>query len=60
MQGLLQAAGVSTATAGRVLGGYGYASEYDQEGWVRRTLVGTIVGGTSEIQREIIATTLGL
>jgi isovaleryl-CoA dehydrogenase len=44
----------------QMMGGYGYASEYDQEGWVRRTLVGTIVGGTSEIQREIIATTLGL
>jgi alkylation response protein AidB-like acyl-CoA dehydrogenase len=44
----------------QMMGGYGYATEYDQEGWVRRTLVGTIVGGTSEIQREIIATTLGL
>ncbi len=44
----------------QMMGGYGYASEYDQEGWVRRTLVGTIVGGTSEIQREIVASTLGL
>jgi alkylation response protein AidB-like acyl-CoA dehydrogenase len=44
----------------QMMGGYGYACEYDQEGWVRRTLVGTIVGGTSEIQRDIIGTTLGL
>jgi alkylation response protein AidB-like acyl-CoA dehydrogenase len=44
----------------QMMGGYGYATEYDQERWVRRTLVGTIVGGTSEIQREIVASTLGL
>jgi isovaleryl-CoA dehydrogenase len=44
----------------QMMGGYGYATEYEQEGWVRRTLVGTIVGGTSEIQREIVASTLGL
>jgi alkylation response protein AidB-like acyl-CoA dehydrogenase len=44
----------------QMMGGYGYATEYDMEAMVRRTLVGTIVGGTSEIQREVIATTLGL
>jgi isovaleryl-CoA dehydrogenase len=44
----------------QMMGGYGYATEYDMEGHVRRNLVGTIVGGTSEIQREIIATTYGL
>jgi isovaleryl-CoA dehydrogenase len=44
----------------QMMGGYGYATEYDMEGHVRRNLVGTIVGGTSEIQREIIATTHGL
>jgi isovaleryl-CoA dehydrogenase len=44
----------------QMMGGYGYATEYDMEGHVRRNLVGTIVGGTSEIQREIIGTTLGL
>lgn len=44
----------------QMMGGYGYATEYEQEAWVRRTLVGTIVGGTSEIQRDIIGTTLGL
>jgi isovaleryl-CoA dehydrogenase len=44
----------------QMMGGYGYASEYDMEGHVRRTLVSTIYGGTSEIQREIIAKTYGL
>jgi alkylation response protein AidB-like acyl-CoA dehydrogenase len=41
-------------------GGYGYATEYGMEGLVRSTLAGTIVGGTSEIQRDIIAKTYGL
>jgi alkylation response protein AidB-like acyl-CoA dehydrogenase len=44
----------------QMMGGYGYASEYDMEGHVRRNLVGTIVGGTSEIQRDVIAMTYGL
>ncbi len=43
-----------------MMGGYGYTSEYEIEGHVRRQLVGTIVGGTSEIQREVIAMTYGL
>jgi alkylation response protein AidB-like acyl-CoA dehydrogenase len=41
-------------------GGYGYASEYDMERLVRTSLVSTIYGGTSEIQRNIIAKTFGL
>jgi alkylation response protein AidB-like acyl-CoA dehydrogenase len=44
----------------QMMGGYGYATEYDMEGHVRRALVSTIYGGTSEIQREIIAKTYGL
>jgi alkylation response protein AidB-like acyl-CoA dehydrogenase len=44
----------------QMMGGYGYASEYAMEGHVRRAVVGTIYGGTSEIQREIIGKTLGL
>ena len=44
----------------QMLGGYGYSSEYDMERLVRATLVSTIYGGTSEIQRNIIAKTLGL
>ena len=44
----------------QMMGGYGYATEYDMEGQVRTAVVTTIYGGTSEIQREIIARTLGL
>jgi alkylation response protein AidB-like acyl-CoA dehydrogenase len=44
----------------QMMGGYGYACEYDMEGHVRGALAGTIVGGTSEIQRDIIAKTYGL
>ena len=44
----------------QMMGGYGYSSEYDMERLVRTTLVSTIYGGTSEIQRGIIAKTLGL
>jgi isovaleryl-CoA dehydrogenase len=44
----------------QMMGGYGYSSEYDMERLVRSSLVSTIYGGTSEIQRGIIAKTLGL
>jgi isovaleryl-CoA dehydrogenase len=44
----------------QMMGGYGYSSEYDMERLVRSSLVATIYGGTSEIQRNIIAKTLGL
>ena len=44
----------------QMMGGYGYATEYAMEGHLRRAVVGTIYGGTSEIQREIIGKTLGL
>jgi isovaleryl-CoA dehydrogenase len=44
----------------QMMGGYGYSSEYDMERLVRQSLVSTIYGGTSEIQRNIIAKTLGL
>jgi alkylation response protein AidB-like acyl-CoA dehydrogenase len=44
----------------QMMGGYGYASEYDMERLVRTSLVSTIYGGTSEIQRNIIAKTFGL
>jgi isovaleryl-CoA dehydrogenase len=44
----------------QLMGGYGYSSEYDMERLVRTSLVSTIYGGTSEIQRNIIAKTLGL
>ncbi len=44
----------------QMMGGYGYASEYDMERHVRATLVTSIYGGTSEIQREIVSKTFGL
>ena len=44
----------------QMMGGYGYASEYDMERLVRTTVVSTIYGGTSEIQRDIVAKTYGL
>lgn len=44
----------------QMMGGYGYATEYDMEGHVRQALVSTIYGGTSEIQRDIIGRTYGL
>jgi isovaleryl-CoA dehydrogenase len=44
----------------QMMGGYGYSSEYDMERLVRSSLVSTIYGGTSEVQRNIIAKTLGL
>jgi len=44
----------------QMMGGYGYAKEYDMEGHVRRSLVTSIWAGTNEIQREIISGTMGL
>lgn len=44
----------------QMMGGMGYATESGMEELVRMAVVGTIVGGTSEIQRDIIAKTLGL
>ncbi len=44
----------------QMMGGYGYATEYDMERHVRGSLVMSIYGGTNEIQREIISKTYGL
>jgi isovaleryl-CoA dehydrogenase len=44
----------------QMMGGYGYATEYPMERYLRSAVVGTIYGGTSEIQKNIIAKTLGL
>jgi alkylation response protein AidB-like acyl-CoA dehydrogenase len=44
----------------QMMGGYGYATEYDMERHLRTVIVSTVYGGTSEIQREIIAKTYGL
>jgi isovaleryl-CoA dehydrogenase len=44
----------------QMMGGYGYATEYDMERHVRSALVMPIYAGTNEIQREIISKTYGL
>ncbi len=44
----------------QMMGGAGYATEYDMEHLVRKALPMTIYAGTSEIQREIIGTSFGL
>jgi isovaleryl-CoA dehydrogenase len=44
----------------QMMGGYGYATEYDMERHLRTVVVSTVYGGTSEIQREIISKTYGL
>ncbi len=55
-----EAAKRATLEGMQMMGGAGYAAEYDMEHQVRVALATTIYGGTSEIQREIIARTLGL
>ncbi|NPD21977.1 acyl-CoA dehydrogenase [Corallococcus sp. AB004] len=57
----------TTETAKRValegmqmMGGYGYATEFDMESHLRATVISTVYGGTSEIQRDIIGKTFGL
>ena len=44
----------------QILGGYGYTTEMDMERWFRDGRVTTLMGGTSEIQRNIIAHEMGL
>ncbi|MHB8695305.1 MAG: acyl-CoA dehydrogenase family protein [Solirubrobacteraceae bacterium] len=44
----------------QMMGGYGYAREYEMESHVRHALVLPIYAGTNEIQREIISGSLGL
>jgi alkylation response protein AidB-like acyl-CoA dehydrogenase len=42
----------------QMMGGYGYATEYDMERHVRTTLVMSIYGGTNEIMKLLIARSL--
>ncbi|KAA5835230.1 acyl-CoA dehydrogenase [Saccharopolyspora hirsuta] len=44
----------------QMMGGYGYATEYGMESLHRASIVSTVYGGTSEIQRDIIGKTYGL
>ena len=44
----------------QLMGGMGYTAEGGMEEQVRATLPGTIAGGTSQVQRDIIARSFGL
>jgi alkylation response protein AidB-like acyl-CoA dehydrogenase len=44
----------------QVLGGYGYTMDYDLQRHYRESRLGVIGAGTSDIQRNIIAKTMGL
>lgn len=44
----------------QILGGYGYCNEYPMQRFFRDSRLATIGGGTSEIQKNIIAGSLGL
>jgi len=50
----------ATNSAMQIFGGYGYMKEYDIERYWRDARIATVTAGTSQIQREIILTTLGL
>ncbi|MFD9460416.1 acyl-CoA dehydrogenase family protein [Streptomyces sp. NPDC060027] len=43
----------------QMMGGYGYATEYDMERHLRAAVVSTVYGGTSEIQRDVIGKSYG-
>lgn len=44
----------------QILGGYGYTMEYDLQRHFRESRLGVIGAGTSDIQRNIIAKTMGI
>ena len=44
----------------QIMGGYGYMKEYEMERFLREAILGTIVAGTSEIMKNVIAGTHGL
>ncbi len=44
----------------QMMGGYGYAKEFDAERLMRAAIISTVYGGTNEIQRDIIGKTYGL
>jgi alkylation response protein AidB-like acyl-CoA dehydrogenase len=50
----------SSLDAIQVFGGYGYMTEQEIERDLRDAVGGTIYSGTSEIQRNIVAASLGL
>ena len=44
----------------QMMGGYGYSMEFDMQRYLRRTLVQTIGGGTTQVLRNVIARHIGL
>ena len=44
----------------QIFGGYGYMMEYDMQRYLRNALLGTVGGGTNQIQRLIIAKLEGM
>ncbi|GEE03457.1 acyl-CoA dehydrogenase [Gordonia spumicola] len=44
----------------QMMGGYGYAKEFDAERLMRGAIISTVFGGTNEIQRDLIGKTYGL
>jgi len=50
----------SALTAVQIFGGYGYTTEYGLEKELRNSVAGTIYSGTSDIQRQRIASMIGL
>lgn len=44
----------------QLMGGYGYGSEWGMEQQLRTAIAPTIYGGANEVQREVIARSLGL
>jgi butyryl-CoA dehydrogenase len=44
----------------QLMGGYGYALDYDMERHLRTSIPATIYAGSNEIQRDIISGTYGL
>ncbi len=44
----------------QILGGYGYSMESDMQRYFRDARITTVAGGSSQIQRDIIARQLGL
>ncbi|GAB19258.1 putative acyl-CoA dehydrogenase [Gordonia effusa NBRC 100432] len=44
----------------QMMGGYGYATEFDAESLMRGAIISTVYGGTNEIQRDVVGKTYGL
>ncbi len=44
----------------QIFGGFGYSMEFDMQRWFRDSRAATVAAGSSQIQRNIVANTLGL